>query len=77
MRTELDPDRLPLTLLELFRIKQGEMVSALMHVGTRLGLWEALLHVHIANSMWILFPLLGLYVSVRLVLDGNYGVLGH
>ena len=43
----------------------------------RLGLWEALLHVHIANSMWILFPLLGLYVSVRLVLDGNYGVLGH
>ena len=42
MRTELDPDRLPLTLLELFRIKQGEMVSAMMHLGTRLGLWEAL-----------------------------------
>ena len=42
MRTELDPDRLPLTILELFRIKQGEMVSALMHLGTRLGLWEAL-----------------------------------
>ena len=42
MRTEFDPDRLPLTILELFRIKQGEMVSALMHLGTRLGLWEAL-----------------------------------
>ena len=42
MRTELDPERLPLTLLELFRIKQGEMVSAMMHLGTRLGLWEAL-----------------------------------
>jgi 2-polyprenyl-3-methyl-5-hydroxy-6-metoxy-1,4-benzoquinol methylase len=42
MRTELDPDLLPLTLLELFRIKQGEMVSAMMHLGTRLGLWEAL-----------------------------------
>ena len=42
MRTELDPDRLPLTILELFRIKQGEMVSALMHLGTRLGLWDAL-----------------------------------
>ena len=42
MRTELDPERLPLTILELFRIKQGEMVSAMMHLGTRLGLWEAL-----------------------------------
>ena len=26
MRTELDPERLPLTILELFRIKQGEIV---------------------------------------------------
>ena len=42
MRTELDPDRLPLTILELYRIKQGEMVSAMMHLGTRLGLWDAL-----------------------------------
>ena len=42
MRTEFEPDRLPLTLLELFRIKQGEMVSALMHLGTRLDLWETL-----------------------------------
>ena len=42
MRTEFDPERLPLTILELFRIKQGEMVSAMMHLGTRLNLWEAL-----------------------------------
>ncbi|MCY4421761.1 MAG: class I SAM-dependent methyltransferase [Acidimicrobiaceae bacterium] len=42
MRTEVDPDLLPPTLLELFRIKQGEMVSAMMHLGTRLGLWDAL-----------------------------------
>ena len=42
MRTEFDPDLLPLTILELFRIKQGELVSALMHLGTRLGLWETL-----------------------------------
>ena len=42
MRTELDPDLLPLTILELFRIKQGEMVAAMMHLGTRLGLWQAL-----------------------------------
>ena len=29
------------------------------------------------NSVWVLFPLLGLYVAVRLILDGNYAVLGH
>ena len=29
------------------------------------------------NSVWVLFPLLGLYAAVRLILDGNYGVLGH
>ena len=28
------------------------------------------------SSPWVLFALLGLYVSVRLILDGNYGVLG-
>ncbi len=29
------------------------------------------------NAPWVLFPLLGLYVSVRLVLDGDYAVLGY
>lgn len=42
----------------------------------RLRPLEAVLHVHLANSLWILLPLFGLYVSVRLILDGNYGVLG-
>ena len=42
----------------------------------RLGAIEALAHVHLANSLWVLVPLLGMYVSVRLILDGNYGVLG-
>ena len=42
MRTEFDPELLPLTILELFRIKQGEMVSAMMHLGTRLQLWDDL-----------------------------------
>ena len=37
---------------------------------------DAVLHVHLANSLWILLPLAGLYASVRLILDGNYGVLG-
>ena len=39
--------------------------------------WEAFAHVHWANSLWLLLPLLGMYVSVRLILDGNYAVLGH
>ena len=29
------------------------------------------------NSIWILLPLLGLYVSIRLIVDGHYGILGH
>ncbi len=29
------------------------------------------------NSPWVLCALLGLYVSIRLILDGNYSVLGH
>ena len=28
------------------------------------------------NAPWVLFALLGLYVSLRLILDGDYGVLG-
>ncbi|MCP4224832.1 MAG: NAD-dependent epimerase/dehydratase family protein, partial [Actinomycetia bacterium] len=30
------------TMLELYRIKQGEMLSGLVHVGSRVGLWAAL-----------------------------------
>lgn len=29
------------------------------------------------NSIWVLCPLLGLYVAVHLILDGNYGVVCH
>jgi len=29
------------------------------------------------NSVWVLIPLLGLYVSVRLILDGDFSVLGY
>lgn len=42
----------------------------------QLGTLEAVLHVHLANSLWVLVPLVGMYVSVRLILDGNYAVLG-
>ncbi len=29
-----------------------------------------------SNATWLLFPLLGLYVSIRLIVDGDYSVLG-
>ncbi len=28
------------------------------------------------NSIWILIPMVGLYVSIRLIVDGNFSVLG-
>ena len=28
------------------------------------------------NAIWVLFPMLGLYVSVRLILDGDYSAVG-
>lgn len=29
------------------------------------------------NALWILVPLFGLWLSVRLIVDGTYGVVGH
>ncbi len=40
---------------------------------SRSEMWR---YVLATNVPWVLFPLLGLYVSVRLILDGNYGVVG-
>lgn len=38
---------------------------------------EMCAYIFATNSPWVLCGLLGLYVSVRLVLDGNYSVLGY
>ncbi len=38
---------------------------------------ELYAYVVAPNSVWVLIPALGLYVSVRLILDGSYGVLGY
>ena len=38
---------------------------------------ELNLFVIFPNSIWIAFGVWGMYVSTRLVLDGNYGVLGY
>jgi len=38
---------------------------------------ELYLYIGALNAPWVLFALLGMYVSARLILDGNYSVLGH
>ena len=38
---------------------------------------ELYIYVFAPNSVWVLIPMVGLYVSVRLILDGDYGVLGY
>ena len=43
---------------------------------TRISRGEVYTYICAINSPWVLCPLLGLYVSVRLIVDGNYTVLG-
>ena len=43
---------------------------------TRLTRRELFVYVLGLNAVWVLIPMFGLYVSVRLILDGAYGVLG-
>ena len=42
MRTELDMELLGQTVQDLYRFKQGEVISAILHMGNRLALLEAL-----------------------------------
>jgi len=42
MRTELDLELLGQTVQDLYRLKQGEVMSAIVHLGLRLGLFDAL-----------------------------------
>jgi hypothetical protein len=35
---------------------------------------DVLLFVGVSNLLWLIFPLLGLYTSVRLILEGSYAV---
>ena len=44
---------------------------------TRISARELCTYVLAVNSFWVLCPLLGLYVAIRLVVDGNYSVLGY
>jgi hypothetical protein len=38
------------------------------------SLRDLVLFVGISNAMWLAFPIWGLYASVRMILDGSYGV---
>ena len=44
---------------------------------SRITRGELYIYIGATNSFWVLSGLLGLYVSVRLILDGNYSVLGY
>ena len=44
---------------------------------TRISRREICVYILGINSFWVLCSLLGLWVSIRLILDGNYSVLGY
>ena len=44
---------------------------------SRIARAEMYTYIGAMNAPWVLFGLLGWFVSVRLILDGNYSVLGH
>lgn len=37
---------------------------------------EVFRYIVVPDSPWVLIPMLGIYVAVRLIMDGDYGVLG-
>lgn len=43
----------------------------------RIGRKDMYVYIWGMNCPWVLFALLGLYVSIRLIADGDYSVLGH
>lgn len=43
----------------------------------RISKREVYAYVFSPNAAWIVFPILGLYMSARLIIDGNYSVLGY
>ncbi len=43
----------------------------------RIGRRDMYIYIWALNCPWVLFALLGLYVSIRLIVDGDYGVLGY
>lgn len=44
---------------------------------TRISRQELVTYILATNSFWVLGGLLGVYVCIRLIVDGDYGVLGY
>ena len=44
---------------------------------TRISREDMYIYIWAMNSPWVLFALLGLYVSIRLIVNGDYSVLGY
>ena len=44
---------------------------------SRLGRKDMYIYIWALNCPWVLFALLGLYVSIRLIVNGDYSVLGY
>ncbi len=44
---------------------------------TRISRGDMRIYIWATNSPWVLFALLGLYVSIRLIVNGDYSVLGY
>ena len=44
---------------------------------TRISRLQTFIFIIVINSFWVLCALLGLYVSIRLIVDSNYSVLGY
>lgn len=44
---------------------------------SRISRLETFVFIIGINSYWVLCALLGLYVSIRLIMDGNYSILGY
>ncbi len=43
---------------------------------TRISRRELYVYILAINAFWVLCALLGLYVSIRLIMDGNYSIMG-
>ena len=43
----------------------------------RIGRRDTFIYIWALNCPWVLFALLGLYASIRLIVDGDYGILGY
>ena len=43
----------------------------------RIGRRDTFVYIWALNCPWVLFALLGLWASIRLIVDGDYGVLGY